>query len=121
MRTMPCNLQTMQLLFPIVLLLGMRISAVPLPFENIEGRVVVPSYRTKGSKVDLAKNALRRDAAVKPANVLFLMCDSMDGRVLDPTSPVHEALEMPNLRRLAAEGVNFVKTYAASPQCVPSR
>jgi len=49
------------------------------------------------------------------------MCDSMDGRVLDPTSPVSGRLDMPNLRKLAAEGVNFVKTYAASPQCVPSR
>ena len=25
--------------------------------------------------------------SVKKANILFLMCDSMDGRVLDPTSP----------------------------------
>ena len=54
-------------------------------------------------------------------NVLFLMCDSMDGRVLDPSSPVYQRLQMPNLRKLAARGVNFVNTYAASPQCVPSR
>lgn len=54
-------------------------------------------------------------------NVLFLMCDSMDGRVLDPTSVVHTRLKMPNLRALASRGVNFVNTYAASPQCVPSR
>lgn len=45
----------------------------------------------------------------------------MDGRVLDPASPVWARLEMPNLRALAAEGANFVNTYAASPQCVPSR
>ena len=45
----------------------------------------------------------------------------MDGRVLDPTSPVAARLEMPNLRALAAEGANFLRTYAASPQCVPSR
>ena len=25
--------------------------------------------------------------SIKKANILFLMCDSMDGRVLDPTSP----------------------------------
>ena len=54
-------------------------------------------------------------------NVLFLMCDSMDGRVLDPTSPVSRRLEMPHLRALASTGVNFLNTYAASPQCVPSR
>jgi arylsulfatase A-like enzyme len=45
----------------------------------------------------------------------------MDGRVLDPTSPVYKRLEMPHLRALAAAGTNFVNTYAASPQCVPSR
>ena len=54
-------------------------------------------------------------------NILFLMCDSMDGRVLDPTSPVSSRLEMPHLRALASTGVNFLNTYAASPQCVPSR
>ena len=54
-------------------------------------------------------------------NILFLMSDSMDGRVLDPTSPVSARLEMPNLRALATSGANFLRTYAASPQCVPSR
>ncbi len=49
------------------------------------------------------------------------MCDSMDGRLLDPSSELYGAVEMPNLRRLAQTGVNFVRTYAASPQCVPSR
>lgn len=43
-------------------------------------------------------------------NILFLMCDSMDGRVLDPTSPVFDRLEMPNLRGLAGAGVNFIRT-----------
>ena len=28
---------------------------------------------------------------------------------------------MPNLRKLAAGGTNFVNTYCAAPQCVPSR
>ena len=54
-------------------------------------------------------------------NILFLMSDSMDGRVLDPTSPVHAFLDMPHLRSLATSGTNFIRTYAASPQCVPSR
>jgi len=49
------------------------------------------------------------------------MSDSMDGRVLDPSSPVSKRLQMPNLRKLASEGTNFVRTYAESPQCVPSR
>lgn len=48
-------------------------------------------------------------------NILFLMCDSMDGRVLDPTSPVWGRVAMPNLRALATSGTNFVRTYAESP------
>jgi arylsulfatase K len=67
-----------------------------------------------------ATTAAATAAMVQP-NILFLMCDSMDGRVLDPTSPVSERLEMPNLRKLASQGTNFINTYAASPQCVPSR
>ena len=58
--------------------------------------------------------------APKP-NILFLMCDSMDGRVVDPTSPVSKRLATPTFDSLAKAGVNFVRTYAASPQCVPSR
>ena len=80
----------------------------------------MPSYRSPNRTL-LEHNRIKRDPAVAPANVLFLMCDSMDGRVLDPTSPLYERLEMPNLRKLAASGVNFVKMYASSPQCVPSR
>lgn len=59
-------------------------------------------------------------ATIQP-NILFLMCDSMDGRVLDPTSTVSSFVQMPNLRKLALRGTNFINTYAASPQCVPSR
>ena len=54
-------------------------------------------------------------------NIIFLMCDSMDGRILDPTSDVSARVEMPNLRKLASRGVNFINTYAESPQCAPSR
>merc|ERR1712176_485720 len=45
----------------------------------------------------------------------------MDGRVLDPTSPISSYLKMPYMWNLAAQGVNFVNTYANSPQCSPSR
>jgi hypothetical protein len=60
-------------------------------------------------------------ATPPPPNILFLMCDSMDGRVIDPTSPVSKMVATPNLDQLATTGVNFIRTYAASPQCVPSR
>lgn len=49
------------------------------------------------------------------------MCDSMDGRIVDPTSPMRNFVHTPNLDSLASEGVNFVRAYASSPQCTPSR
>merc|ERR1719293_266688 len=45
----------------------------------------------------------------------------MDGRVLDPASPISSQLAMPYMWSLAAQGVNFVNTYSNNPQCVPSR
>lgn len=60
-------------------------------------------------------------APAAPPNILFLMSDSMDGRVIDPASPVATYVKTPTLDALAADGLNFVRTYAASPQCVPSR
>jgi len=54
-------------------------------------------------------------------NILLLMCDSMDGRILDPTSPVSRRVHMPHLREMAADGLNFVKAYTPSPQCGPAR
>jgi len=60
-------------------------------------------------------------AAAAP-NVLFLMCDSMDGRVVDARSPVSHAVELPFLRDFFAQhGTQFLSAYANSPQCVPSR
>ena len=60
-------------------------------------------------------------AAKKPPHVLFLMVDSMDGRVVDPTSPVSSRVALPFLESLAKEGVNFARTYTPAPQCVPGR
>lgn len=54
-------------------------------------------------------------------NILFLQCDEMDGRVLDPRSPLSTIAGMPNLGKLAARGVNFVGAYTNSPLCAPSR
>ncbi|EOD10728.1 hypothetical protein EMIHUDRAFT_215536 [Emiliania huxleyi CCMP1516] len=49
------------------------------------------------------------------------MCDSMDGRVVDPSAPLSKLVATPTFDALASDGVNFVRTYASSPQCVPSR
>ena len=53
-------------------------------------------------------------------NILFLQSDEMDGRVLDPSSPIWNIVQMPNLRALAKEGINFVNNYCNSPLCAPS-
>ena len=53
-------------------------------------------------------------------NILFLMADEMDGRIMDPDSPQVKP-PMPNLNRLAASGANFAISYNQAPQCVPSR
>ena len=55
------------------------------------------------------------------ANLLWLMSDSFDGRFLDPAAPQWHQVALPNLRALASRGTNYVRTYANSPQCVPSR
>ena len=55
------------------------------------------------------------------ANLIWLMSDSFDGRFLDPGSAQWAQVHLPNLRSLADSGTNYVRTYANSPQCVPSR
>ncbi len=52
-------------------------------------------------------------------NIVFIECDSMDGRIMGNMG--HPAAVTPNMDRLAAEGALFRETYCNSPQCVPSR
>lgn len=57
---------------------------------------------------------------MKRKNILFIMADQMAAPLLplhDPASPIR----MPNLQRLAAEGVVFDAAYCNSPLCAPSR
>ena len=53
----------------------------------------------------------------KRPNILFLMTDQMQGRVLDPGHPC----KTPNLDRLAARGVRFSQAYTPNPICSPAR
>ncbi|MEZ4869871.1 MAG: sulfatase-like hydrolase/transferase [Caldilineaceae bacterium] len=55
-------------------------------------------------------------ATTKP-NILFLMTDQMQGRVLDPASPC----QTPNFDRLAAHGVRFTHAYTPNAVCSPAR
>ena len=52
-------------------------------------------------------------------NILFLHCDSMDGRVMGCAD--HPAAHTPNLDRLAAHGTRFHSAYCPFPVCVGSR
>ena len=50
-------------------------------------------------------------------NILFLMTDQMQGRVLDPDNPC----QTPHLDRLAARGVRFRRAYTPNAVCSPAR
>jgi arylsulfatase A-like enzyme len=50
-------------------------------------------------------------------NILFLMTDQMQGRVLDPAHPCIT----PNFDRLAARGVRLPKAYTPNAVCSPAR
>ena len=52
-------------------------------------------------------------------NILFIECDSMDGRAMGCVG--HPAVKTPHLDHLAERGALFRNTYCSSPQCCPSR
>ena len=49
-------------------------------------------------------------ASARP-DLLLILTDSFDGRLLDPSSTLSRAVALPHLRRLAARGTNFVRAY----------
>jgi choline-sulfatase len=55
----------------------------------------------------------------KKPNILILMVDQLNGEFF-PHGPA-DFLHAPNLKRLSKQGVNFDKTYCASPLCSPAR
>jgi choline-sulfatase len=58
-------------------------------------------------------------AARPPRNLLFIMSDEHNKRVLGAAG--HPLIRTPNLDRLAERGVRFTDAYCNSPICVPSR
>jgi choline-sulfatase len=56
---------------------------------------------------------------MKPANLLFILCDEHNPRLLGCAD--HPVIRTPNLDRVAAKGVRFSDAYCNSPICVPSR
>ena len=70
----------------------------------------------------LAVSLLAPLAAGRAPNIIWLQTDSMDGRLLDPTSPYYEKVFLRGVKEgLVAKGVTFARHFTASPQCVPSR
>jgi arylsulfatase A-like enzyme len=56
-------------------------------------------------------------ARARRPNILFLMADQMQGRVLEPEHPCRT----PAFDRLAARGVRFSRAYTPNPVCSPAR
>jgi len=52
---------------------------------------------------------------------MMLQVDEMDARLMDPSSELYHLVQLPNLRKLASQGINFVNSLCESPLCVPSR
>ena len=50
-------------------------------------------------------------------NILFLMCDQLQGRVFDSRAPVPDT----ELDRLASRGIRFTRAYTPNAVCSPAR
>lgn len=82
----------------------------------------MPYYTTLRALVLLSAVISAAASTRSQPNIIWLQTDSMDGRLLDPTSQYFQKIYMTGIRRLLlANGVNFARHYTASPQCVPSR
>lgn len=57
----------------------------------------------------------------QPMNVLFLAIDDLNTWLLSDPQRYSGKVVAPNIRKLAASGVNFTRNYCASPKCSPSR
>ncbi|MCX7012165.1 MAG: sulfatase-like hydrolase/transferase [Candidatus Sumerlaeota bacterium] len=67
----------------------------------------------------LPKALAAAEAPARKPNIIFVECDSMDGRAMRCMG--HPAAYTPNFDRLATRGALFRNTYTNSPQCCPSR
>ena len=56
-----------------------------------------------------------------PMNVLVLVADDLNSWLLEDAERYAGKVIAPNLRSLAASGVNFTRAYTAAPVCSPSR
>lgn len=63
----------------------------------------------------------RATTADKPMNVLMLIADDLNSWLLENPGRYTGKVIAPNLKALAASGVNFKYAYTAAPVCSPSR
>ena len=54
-------------------------------------------------------------------NIVFIMCDSMDGRLMGCMGHPAMSQATPHLDNLARKGTLFINAYTNSPLCVPAR
>ena len=66
-----------------------------------------------------AASGQAEDRAVRPPNVLFIVCDDLNDYVEGYGS--HPQTVTPNLARLAESSVTFLRAYSNQPVCAPSR
>lgn len=59
------------------------------------------------------------EAAARPPNIVLILMDDMGWR--DVGFMGNSAVETPNLDRLAERGLVFTQSYAAAPNCAPTR
>jgi len=100
-----------------------RQSEFKLKFFMMSGFIVAYSV-SKGLCFSLSAGA---SADTLPPNIILILTDdqgwSMTSGLMDPLVPESKStyLEMPNIDRLAAEGVRFTSGYAPSALCTPTR
>ncbi|MEO0447048.1 MAG: sulfatase-like hydrolase/transferase, partial [Verrucomicrobiota bacterium] len=66
-------------------------------------------------------NVVAERAEDKPYNVLFLAIDDLNTWLLSEPHRYGGQVAAPNIKKLADEGVLFLRNYCASPKCSPSR
>lgn len=101
-------------------------SGIPKPQENEHQKVrnaVAAAGKVgehpKPIEPKAGRRKIERHYDERP-NVLWLMADQWRGDMLGFLGR-HPAVKTPNLDRLAAKGVTFIRSYCNYPVCVPSR
>ena len=84
------------------------------------GRRAAAAARALGAAAGALLLRASLSGAAAP-NVLLLLSDSFDGRLLAGGSPESAMVALPALRALAARGASFEGAYTNSPVCGPSR